>query len=70
MALAIFGGLLTSAFLAIVFGAGLGILSGAAIAFERSARSRVVLIGAALFVLIVIVGNLPFVNALTSPLPG
>ena len=70
VALAIVGGVLASAFLGIVFGAGLGILSGAGVAFERRAHSRAVLIGAVLFVLIVIVGNHPFVSALTSPLPG
>ena len=67
---AIVAGLIASAFLGIVFGAGLGILAGGAVAFERRAPSRAVLIGALLFVLLVIVGNLPFVNALTSPLPG
>jgi hypothetical protein len=67
--LVIVAGLLASAFLGIVFGAGLGILSGGAVAFERRAPSHAVRIGALLFVLIVIVGNLPFVSALTSPLP-
>lgn len=69
-AIPIVTGLLGAAFLGIVFGAGLGILSGAAVALERRDPSRAVLIGVLLFVLIVIVGNLPFMNALTSPLPG
>jgi hypothetical protein len=68
-AIAIATGLVAAAFFGIVFGAGLGILSGGAVALERRAPSRAVLIGVLLFVLIVIVGNLPFVNALTSPLP-
>ena len=68
-AIAIVTGLIASAFFGIVFGAGLGILSGGAVALERRAPSRAVIIGALLFVLIVIVGNLPFVDALLSPLP-
>ena len=68
-AIAIVTGLLAAAFLGIVFGAGLGILSGGAVALERREPSRAVAIGVVLFVMIVIVGNLPFVNALTSPLP-
>ena len=68
-AIAIVTGLLAAAFLGIVFGAGLGILSGGAVALERREPARAVAIGVVLFVMIVIVGNLPFVNALTSPLP-
>jgi hypothetical protein len=69
VAIAIILGLIASAFLGIVFGAGLGILSGGAVALEQRAPSRAVVIGALLFVLIVIVGNLAFVSALLSPLP-
>ena len=68
-ALAIVGGLIASAMLSIVFGAGLAILAGGAVALERRVPSHAVIIGAALFLLIVIVGNLPFVGALISPLP-
>lgn len=68
-AIAIVGGLIAAAFLGIAFGAGLGILSGGAVALERRVPSHALIIGAALFVLIVIVGNLPFVGALISPLP-
>ena len=67
-AIAIIGGLIGSAFLAVAFGAGLGILAGGAVAFERREPSRAVLIGALLFVLIVVIGNLPFVSALITPL--
>ena len=68
VALAIMLGLIASAFLGIVFGAGLGILSGGAVALERRAPSHAVITSAALFVLVVIVGNLPFMGALISPL--
>lgn len=68
-AVAIVTGLIASAFLGIVFGAGLGILSGGSVALERQMPSRALIIGALLFVLIVIVGNLPFAGALMSPLP-
>ena len=68
-AIAVVGGLIASAFMAVFFFAGLGILSGGAVALERRTPSRAVPIGAVLFVLIVIVGNLPFVGALISPLP-
>jgi hypothetical protein len=68
-AVAIVVGFIASVFLALAFGAGLGILSGAAVALERREPSRAILIGVLLFVLIVVVGNLPFVSALISPLP-
>jgi len=61
------GGLIASAFLAVAFGAGLGILAGGAVALARREPSRAVLIGLLLFVLIVVVGNLPFVRALITP---
>lgn len=66
-AIAIVGGLMASAFLAVAFGAGLGILAGGAVALERRDPSRALLIGVLLFVLVVVVGNLPFVSALITP---
>lgn len=56
---AIVTGLFASVYFAIIFGAGLGILAGGAVAFERRAPSRAALIGAVLLLSIVIVGNLP-----------
>lgn len=70
LSLAIVVGVLASAFLAIAFGAGLGILAGGAAAFERRVPRRTAVIGVALFSAIVIVGNLPFASALISPLPN
>ena len=69
VAIAIVGGAIASAILAIGLGAGLGILAGGAVALERRAPSRAVAIGALLVIAIVVVGNLPFVSALLAPLP-
>lgn len=69
LAVAIIVGVLASAFLTIAFGAGLGILAGGAVALERRMPRNALLIGVALFVAIVVVGDLPFVGALMTPLP-
>ena len=69
LSVAIVIGLLLSAFLAVFLGAGLGILAGGGVAFAQRIPSRAVAIGAVLFVVIVVVGNLPFAAALMSPLP-
>jgi hypothetical protein len=68
-AIAILVGLIASALLSVVFGAGLAILSGGAVVLERRHPSRAVLIGALLFVLIVVVELLPLLAALIAPLP-
>jgi hypothetical protein len=60
-------GVVASAFLAIAYGAGLGILSGGAVALAQRDRDLTVPIGVALLVLIIVVGNLPFASALMSP---
>ena len=60
-------GLIASAFLAIAYGAGLGILAGGAVALAQRDRALTVPIGVALVVLILVVGNLPFASALMSP---
>ena len=70
LAVAIIVGVLASAFLAIAFGAGLGILAGGAVAFARRVPWHTLQVGVALFVAIVIVGDLPFVGALMTPLPN
>jgi len=58
-----------SALTALLFGAGLGILSGGAIALALERPARTTTIGVALLVLLIIVGNAPFIPALLSPGP-
>lgn len=67
---AIVVGVIASAFLAIAFGAGLGILAGGAVALERRVPRRTVFIGVGLFIALIVVGNLPFVGALMTPFPS
>ena len=69
LAAAIIAGVLLSAFLAIFWGLGLGLIAGGAVALAERVPQRRVVIGVALFVALVIVGNLPFMGALMSPLP-
>jgi hypothetical protein len=50
-----------------VYGIGLGILSGVAVAAAERAPAQRIAIGVALFAALVVVANLPFVAALTTP---
>ena len=70
LSVAIVVGVIASAFLAVAFGAGLGILAGGAVALQRRAPRQTVLIGIALLVALIVVGNLPFIGALITPLPS
>jgi len=66
---AIIVGVLFASFLAVFWGVGLGILAGGAVAIARRAPFQRVAVGAALFVAMIVVGNLPLIGALTTPLP-
>jgi hypothetical protein len=61
-------GILLASFLAIFWGIGLGILAGGAVALAQRAPLRRVAIGIALLVLVIVIGNLPLIGALTTPL--
>lgn len=58
-----------SALTALLFGAGLGILSGGAVALALGRPTHRTTIGIALLVLVMFVGNAPFIPALLSPGP-
>lgn len=58
-----------AALTALMFGAGLGILSGGAVALALERPRRRATIGAVLLVLLILVGNAPFIPALLTPLP-
>lgn len=58
-----------AALTALLFGAGLGILSGGAVALALERPGRRLTIGLALLVLLILVGNAPFIPALFTPLP-
>jgi hypothetical protein len=60
-------GIVMAGLLALLFGAGLGILSGGAVALGLQRPERRVTIGIVLLVLCVVVGNVPFVPALFAP---
>jgi hypothetical protein len=62
-------GLVIAALTALLFGAGLGILSGAAVALALERPSRRTTIGIVLLVVMVVVGNAPYIPALLTPLP-
>ncbi len=68
LAIAMIAGVLLAAFLAIFWGIGLGILSGGAVALAQRAPFKRVAIGIALLVAVIVVGNLPLIGALTTPL--
>ena len=68
LAIAISAGILVAPFLAIFWGIGLGVLSGGAVAIAERAPFQRVAIGIALFLVVIIVGNLPLIGALTTPL--
>jgi hypothetical protein len=55
---------------AVLFGAGLGILSGGAVSLALERPARRAAIGLALLALLIVVGNAPFIPALFSPGPG
>jgi hypothetical protein len=59
-----------AALTALLFGAGLGILSGGAIAIALERPARRTMIGIALLILVVVVGNAPFIPALFTPSSG
>ena len=63
-------GIVIASLLALLFGAGLGILSGGAVALALERPERRVTIGIVLLVLCVVVGNAPFIPALLTPLPA
>ncbi len=60
-------GIVIAGLLALLFGAGLGILSGGAVALALERPERRVTIGIVLLVLCIVVGNVPFVPALFAP---
>ena len=61
-------GIFIAALTALLFGAGLGILSGGAVARALQQPSRRALVGAVLLVALVVVGNAPFIPALFMPI--
>lgn len=60
-------GILLATLLAIFWGIGLGILAGGAVALAERAPLRRLAIGIALLVVMIVLGNLPLIGALTTP---
>jgi hypothetical protein len=60
-------GIVIAGLLALLFGAGLGILSGGAVALALERPARRTTIGIVLLVLCIVVGNAPFIPALLTP---
>ena len=60
-------GIVIAGLTALLFGAGLGILSGGAVALALQRPERRVTIGIVLLVLCIVVGNAPFIPALLAP---
>jgi hypothetical protein len=60
-------GIVIAALTALLFGAGLGILSGGAVALALERPARRTAIGAVLLIVLIIVGNAPFIPALFTP---
>jgi hypothetical protein len=60
-------GIVIAALTALLFGAGLGILSGGAVALALERPTRRATIGVVLLVLLIVVGNAPFIPALFTP---
>lgn len=60
-------GIVIAALTALLFGAGLGILSGGAVALALERPAHRLTIGGALLVLLIVVGNAPFIPALFTP---
>lgn len=61
-------GIVIAALTALLFGAGLGILSGGAVALALERPARRTTIGIALLVLLIVVGNALFIPALFTPI--
>ena len=68
LVIAISVAILFASVLAIFWGVGLGILAGGAVALGERAPYNRVAIGIALLVAVIVVGNLPLIGALTTPL--
>ena len=62
-------GIVIAALTALLFGAGLGILSGGAVALALDRPARRLTIGMVLLVLLIVVGNAPFIPALFTSGP-
>jgi hypothetical protein len=60
-------GIVIAALTAVAFGAGLGILSGGAVALALDRPARRATIGVALLVVLIAAGNAPFIPALFTP---
>ena len=60
-------GIVIAALTALLFGAGLGILTGGAVALALERPARRATIGAVLLVVLIVVGNAPFIPALFTP---
>jgi len=60
-------GIVIAAPTALLFGAGLGILSGGAVALALDRPARRATIGVVLLVLVIVIGNAPFIPALFTP---
>lgn len=60
-------GIVIAGLLALLFGAGLGILSGGAVALALERPARRTTIGIVLLVLCIVVGNAPFIPAVLTP---
>lgn len=60
-------GIVIAALTALLFGAGLGVLTGGAVALALQRPARRTTIGAVLLVLLIVVGNAPFIPALLTP---
>jgi hypothetical protein len=60
-------GIVIAALTALLFGAGLGILSGAAVAMALERPERRTTIGVILLLVLIVVGNAPFIPALLTP---
>jgi hypothetical protein len=58
-----------AAALGFVYGIGLGVLAGTAVALAERRPERAVLIGLALAVLVIVLGNLPYLSLLFAPAP-
>ena len=61
--------LMAAASFGFLYGIGLGILVGAAVALAEQRPERVALIGVALVLLMLVLGNLPYISLLLSPVP-
>jgi hypothetical protein len=64
--LAVAASLFVATLLGFVFGIGLGVLAGAAVGLAERERSRTALIAAVLAVLVILLGNLPFLGQITE----